>query len=116
MTTLLAIFRRPDGGDDAVATFLRRYREEHLPLIAATPGLRGTWVRETAQKLMGDDVLIVTGMEFDDRVSLDAALTSDAMKAGGRNLREIAPGIVTLLAMEDASELEAAAAPVPPSS
>ena len=85
--------------------------EEHLPLIAGTPGLRRTWVRETAQKLMGDDVLIVTGMEFDDRATLDAALVSDAMKAGGRNLREIAPGIVTLLVMEDATELEAAATP-----
>ena len=111
MSTLLAIFERPDGGEEAVATFLRRYREEHLPLIAGTPGLRRTWVRETAQKLMGDDVLIVTGMEFDDRATLDAALVSDAMKAGGRNLREIAPGIVTLLVMEDATELEAAATP-----
>ena len=111
MTTLLAIFRRPEGDDEAVSTFLRRYREEHLPLIAATPGLRGTWIRETTQKVMGDDVLIVTGMKFDDRASLDAALTSEAMKAGARNLREIAPGLVTLLVMEVASELEAAAVP-----
>jgi uncharacterized protein (TIGR02118 family) len=111
MTTLLAIFRRPDGDEEATTTFLRRYREEHLPLIAATPGLRGTWIRETTQKLMGDDVLIVTGMTFDDRESLDAALTSDAMKAGGRNLREIAPGLVTLLVMEAATALEAAAQP-----
>jgi uncharacterized protein (TIGR02118 family) len=111
MTTLLAIFRRPEGDEEAVSTFLRRYREEHLPMIATTPGLRGTWIRETTQKLMGDDVVIVTGMKFDDRASLDAALTSDAMKAGGRNLREIAPGLVTLLVMEVATELEAAAVP-----
>ena len=39
MTTLLALYRRPDGGDEAVETFLRRYREEHLPLVAGTPGL-----------------------------------------------------------------------------
>ena len=39
MTTLLALYRRPDGGDDALATFLRRYHEEHLPLVAGTPGL-----------------------------------------------------------------------------
>ena len=30
MTTLLALYRRPDGGADALATFLRRYRGEHL--------------------------------------------------------------------------------------
>jgi uncharacterized protein (TIGR02118 family) len=111
MTTLLALFRRPDGGEDALATFLRRYREEHLPIIAATPGLRRTWVREATQRLMGDDVVIVTGMEFDDRASLDDALASDAMRAGGRNLREIAPGLVTLLVVEGAPELEAAALP-----
>ena len=41
MTTLLALYRRPDGGPEAQATFERRYAEEHLPLVAATPGLRG---------------------------------------------------------------------------
>ena len=31
-------------------------------------------------------------MAFDDRAALDAGLASDAMRAAGRNLREIAPG------------------------
>ena len=39
MTTLLALYRRPEGGDEALAIFERRYAEEHLPLIAATPEL-----------------------------------------------------------------------------
>ena len=38
MTTLLALYRRPDGGPEAQATFERRYAEEHLPLVAGTPG------------------------------------------------------------------------------
>ena len=101
MTTLLALYRRPEGGDDAVETFRRRYREEHLPLVAQTPGLRSTTVQETTAKLMGDDVILATRMEFDDRASLDAALASDAMGAAGKILREIAPGIVTLLVLED---------------
>jgi uncharacterized protein (TIGR02118 family) len=101
MTTLLALYRRPEGGDDAVETFRRRYREEHLPLVAQTPGLRSTTVQETTAKLMGDDVILATRMEFDDRPSLDAALASDAMRAAGKILREIAPGIVTLLVLED---------------
>lgn len=104
MTTLLALYRRPDGGDDAVATFRRRYREEHLPLVAQTPGLRGTIVEEVTAKLMGDDVILTTRMAFDDRASLDAGLASDAMRAAGKNLREIAPGIVTLLVLEDIDE------------
>ena len=101
MTTLLALYRRPEGGDDAVETFRRRYREEHLPLVAQTPGLRSTTVQETSAKLMGDDVILATRMEFDDRASLDVALASDAMRAAGKILREIAPGIVTLLVLED---------------
>ena len=44
-------------------------------------------------------------MEFDDRASLDAGLASDAMRAAGRNLREIAPGLATLLVLEDADDL-----------
>jgi uncharacterized protein (TIGR02118 family) len=102
MTTLLALYRRPEGGDDAVATFRRRYREEHLPLVAGTPGLRSTTVQETTTKLLGEDVILTTRMEFDDRASLDAGLASDAMRAAGKILREIAPGIVTLLVLEDA--------------
>jgi len=101
MTTLLALYRRPEGGDEALATFRRRYREEHLPLVARTPGLRSTTVQETTARLMGDDVILTTRMEFDDRASLDAGLASDAMRAAGKILREIAPGIVTLLVLED---------------
>jgi len=44
-------------------------------------------------------------MDFDDRASLDAGLASDAMRAAGRNLRTIAPGLATLLVVEDAREL-----------
>ena len=37
MTTLLALYRRPDGGPAAQATFERRYTAEHLPLVATRP-------------------------------------------------------------------------------
>ena len=50
-------------------------------------------------------------MDFDDREALDAGLASDAMRAAGRNLREIAPGLATLLVLEDAPEMSAAASP-----
>ena len=106
MTTLLALYRRPDGGPEALAEFERRYATEHLPLVAATPGLRETRVQRVAGALGGDtDLVLVTAMRFDDRAALDAGLSSDAMRAGGRNLREIAPGLATLLVLEDASDL-----------
>jgi uncharacterized protein (TIGR02118 family) len=109
VTTLLALYRRPDGGPDAVAEFERRYAAEHLPHVAQTPGLRETRVHRVVEALGGEtDLVLVTTMRFDDRASLDAGLASDPMRAAGRNLREIAPGLATLLVLEDAQDLSAA--------
>ena len=114
MTTLLALYRRPNGGADAQTVFERRYASEHLPLVAATPGLRETRVERVVQALGGEtDLILVTSMAFDDRAALDAGLASDAMRAAGRNLREIGPGLATLLVLEGAPEfLDSASQPV----
>jgi uncharacterized protein (TIGR02118 family) len=110
MTTLLALYRRPDGGQDAQATFERRYAAEHLPLVARTPGLRETRVSRVVQALGEEtNLVLVTAMRFDDRATMDAGLASDVMRQAGRNLREIAPGLATLLVLEDVPELTAAA-------
>jgi uncharacterized protein (TIGR02118 family) len=106
MTTLLALYRRPDGGPDALSTFERRYAAEHMPLVAQTPGLRETRVRRVNGALGGEtDLVLITTMEFDDRAALDAGLASDPMRQAGRNLREIAPGLATFLVLEDAPDL-----------
>ena len=112
MTTLLALYRRPDGGSDAQATFERRYTMEHLPLVAGTPGLLETRVHRVVEALGAEtDLILVTAMRFDDRAALDAGLRSEAMRAAGRNLREIAPGLATMLVLETVPEMEAAASP-----
>jgi uncharacterized protein (TIGR02118 family) len=106
MTTLLALYRRPDGGPDAVATFERRYATEHMPLVAKTPGLRQTRVRRVSEALGGEtDLVLITAMDFDDRAALDAGLASDPMRQAARTLREIAPGLATFLVLEDAPDL-----------
>ncbi len=106
MTTLLALYRRPEGGEEALSEFERRYTSEHLPLVGETPGLRSTRVHRVTQALGAEtDLVMITAMEFDDRAALDAGLSSDAMRAAGRNLREIAPGLSTLLVLEDAADL-----------
>ena len=106
MTTLLVLYRRPEGGPDALATFERRYATEHMPLVAQTPGLRETRVHRVSEALGGEtDLILVTSMEFDDRAALDAGLASDPMRQAGRSLREIAPGLATFLVLEDASDL-----------
>ncbi|MDT7582270.1 MAG: hypothetical protein QOK35_3570 [Pseudonocardiales bacterium] len=106
MTTLLAMYRRPDGGPDALAEFERRYATEHMPLVAGTPGLRDTRIRRVSEALGGEtDLVLITAMDFDDRAALDAGLASDPMRQAARKLREIAPGLATFLVLEDAPDL-----------
>ncbi len=99
-TTLLALFNRPEGGDEAMATFRYRYETEHLPLIRQVPGLRQLRVDRVTQSFGETDLFQVAVMVFDDRAAFDVALASEPMRAAGRNLREIAPGLVTMVAIE----------------
>jgi uncharacterized protein (TIGR02118 family) len=106
MTSLLVLYRRPDGGPEALETLERRYREEHLPLVADTPGLRATRIWRVTEALGAEtDLVLAAAMDFDDRAALDDGLRSDPMRAAGRILREIAPGLATFLVVEDAADL-----------
>jgi uncharacterized protein (TIGR02118 family) len=106
MATLLALYKRPEGGEDGLKTFLARYRAEHMPLIAKVPGLRGSVVEEVGQKYAGEDLVLVCRMTFDDQAALDAGMASPEMRAAGRNLGEIAPGLLTLVALRDPDAVE----------
>lgn len=97
--TLLALYKRPGGGEEALETFLARYRAEHLPLMAQVPGLRTTEVEEVTGHYAGDDIVVVTRMTFDDQATLDAAMASGEMRAAGKNLNEIGRGLLTLVAL-----------------
>lgn len=99
--TLLALYKRPEGGDEALQTFWQRYRDQHMPLIDKVPGLRGTKIWNVQQGYAGEDLVAVTEMYFDDKAALDTAMVSEEMKAAGKNLREIAPGLLTLVALEE---------------
>jgi len=99
--TLLALYKRPEGGDEALARFWQRYRDEHMPLIEKVPGLRGTKIWTIGVNYGGEDFVAMCEMYFDDEVALDAAMASDEMRAAGRNLRDIAYGLMTLVALEE---------------
>ena len=106
MTTLLVLYRRPDGGPEALATFENRYRDEHMPLVAQTPGLRATRAWRVSEALGGEtDLAMAAALDFDDRAAMDEALRSDPMRAASRVLREIAPGLATFLVLEEAPDL-----------
>jgi uncharacterized protein (TIGR02118 family) len=106
VTTQLVLYRRPEGGEAALETLERRYRDEHLPLVADTPGLRATRVWRVREALGAEtDLALACAMDFDDRAALDEGLRSDPMRAAGRILREIAPGLATFLVVDDAPDL-----------
>ncbi len=106
MTNLLALYRRPDGGDAAVETFEEAYTDTHLPLIARVPGLRRIHAQRVTRALTESDLFLVTAMEFEDRAALDAGLASDEMRAAARSLRDIGgTAISTLLIVEDAPDV-----------
>jgi uncharacterized protein (TIGR02118 family) len=107
MTTLLVLYRAPEGGAAALETFETRYRDEHMPLVAQTPGLRATRAWRVTEALAGErrTLSVVAALDFDDRASMDEALRTDPMRAASRVLREIAPGLATFLVLEDAPDL-----------
>ncbi len=106
MTTLLVLYRAPEGGAEALATFENRYRDEHMPLVAQTPGLRGSRAWRVSEALGGEtDLAVAAALDFDDRAAMDEALRSEPMRAASRVLREIAPGLATFLVLEDAPDL-----------
>src|SRR5436190_10464430 len=99
--TLLALYKRPEGGDQALNTFWQRYRDEHMPLIEKVPGLRGTRIWNVPKHYAGEDLIATCEMYFDDQAAMDAAMSSEEMRVAGKNLREIAPGLLTLVALEE---------------
>jgi len=99
--TLLALYKRPDGGDEALQTFWTRYRDEHMPLIEKVPGLRGTKVWTVTRRYAGEDLVATCEMYFDDNDALKAGMRSDEMRLAGDNLNEFAPGLLTLVALEE---------------
>lgn len=99
--TLLALYKRPEGGGEGLQTFWQRYRDEHMPLIERVPGLRGTKIWNIPRQYAGEDLVAMCEMYFDDQAAIDAAMASDEMRAAGKNLRDVAPGLLTLVALEE---------------
>jgi uncharacterized protein (TIGR02118 family) len=105
-TTLIALYQRPNGDDDAVAAFERRYADDHMPLVHEVPGLRATRVGRVRRALGGDtDLYLIAELDFDDADALKAGLRSEAMTKAGAVLNDIARPMPTMLIVEDDPEL-----------
>ena len=114
MTTLLALYRRPDGGPEALGDVRAALRARSTCRSSpATPGLRATRVRRVTGRSSASetDLVLVTAMDFDDRAALDAglALRRDARRGPQPARDRAGPGHA--LVLEDAPELDAAGSP-----
>ena len=80
---------------------------EHLPLVRQMPGLRSLHVARVTEAWGQSDLDMVARMVFDDRGRPRRRPGQRAMRAAGRNLREIAPGLATTVIVEPDDEMEA---------
>lgn len=97
MVKLIALYSRPDDP----AAFDRHYREVHMPLAAAMPGLRRTEVWRVAGAPGGEPRYYqVAELYFDDLPALKAALKSPEGMAAGKDLMGFAGKIVHLMFCE----------------
>ena len=71
------------------AAFDERYFDQHVPLVATIPGLRGfTWSKP--RPLGGDHlVYLVAQLDFDDADSMKAALSSAEMQVVGADAAQL---------------------------
>lgn len=99
--TLIALYRRPKGGEEELERFMREYEAGHSPPVRRTPGLRAFEVHRVTKAFGESDLAMIALMRFDDEAALEAALASEPMREAGRNLRQIAPGLPTVLVAED---------------
>jgi len=95
--SLMASYRCPEDS----GAFDAHYRDVHIPLVLAIPGLQSLTVNRVTKHLMGDDrPYMIVVMAFADREAFDAAMASDENKAAGRDVMSFAKGLVSLMVSE----------------
>ena len=97
MIKLIALFKKPHDAE-ATEAFEKHYFEEHIPLVAKTPGLLKTEVA-FCKGLPGMEnrYHIITEMYYENMDSLNAGMASAEGKAAGRDLMSFAKNLVELM-------------------
>ncbi len=95
MVKLIALYARPADP----AAFDRHYRQTHLPLVQAWPGLRRLEVARVVGMPGGGEppYYLIAEMSFDDMDALRSALRSPQGRAAADDVQRFAAGLVTLL-------------------
>ena len=77
MKKMLALYRAPEDAEE----FLRHYREVHMPLVRALPGLVDAAITRINRTLVGEaGVFLMAEMSFADDAALAAALSERGLQ------------------------------------
>ena len=99
MHKLIALYQAPEDAD----AFMAHYREVHMPLVRAVPGL----VEAKAWRVKGDAMggeapyFLIAEMSYPDEATFKAAMASPENRAAGKDLMSFARGKVKLLIVEE---------------
>ena len=94
---LFAIYNKPEDE----AAFNEYFENKHMPLVHKVPGLQACTVNRITKHLRGDDQLyMIVEMSYPDRETFDKAMNSEENRAAGKDLREFAQGLFTLVFAE----------------
>ena len=97
MKKMLALYRAPEDAEE----FLRHYREVHMPLVRAVPGLVDVAITRISRTLVGEEgVFLLAEMSFADDAALAAALKSPENAACGKDAMDFAGKLVTVMTGE----------------
>src|SRR5512135_3692003 len=101
MVKLVALYRKPA---DPVA-FDKAYFETHVPLVRKIPGLRRVEIARITGAPRGEpEFYLMAEMYFEDKPSMDRAMSSSENAEAGKNLMGFARGLVTFLFAAEATE------------
>lgn len=94
MKKMIALYKTPSDPD----AFMAYYREKHLPLVRAIPGLVRTELTTIDRTLLGESGhYLLAEMIFADEDSFRAAMRSPENAATGADLAKFAEGLATVM-------------------
>lgn len=98
MIKMLALYKKPADA----AAFLAYYENTHTPLVKKIPGLASLTLKRAAPSPMGEaPYWLIAEMAYPDRATFDAALASPEQRAVGKDVRNFAADLITVMVVEE---------------
>jgi len=99
MYKLIAMYRKPAD----TAAFDKHYAEVHTPIVKSIPGLARLVLNRVTSPPWGGEApfYLIAEMHFADEATFKAAMASAENRAAGKDLRQFAGDIVTLVTTKE---------------